>query len=244
MPLKAPPTAVPYTWTGCYVGAHVGLGWDRSTFTDPGNTSGLGLAPFQIIAPRGSSIGVKGGPGVVGGFQGGCDYQFTSNWVVGIGGDFAWSDDIRGALNDPFFVGKNGLPIPLNTKTDRIASLTGRVGYAWDHFLLYGKGGAAWAHNNYSIQNSTCTFFTCNNIAGSTDRTGWTVGVGLEWAFADHWSAMIEYDHFGFGNRGVSFTGPALAPQSDIFNIRQDVDIVKIGVNYRFGLGGPVVARY
>jgi outer membrane immunogenic protein len=78
---------------------------------------------------------------------------------------------------------------------------------------------------------------------GSTDRAGWTAGVGLEWAFAKNWSAMVEYDHFGFGNKGVSFTGPNIG-QNFIFNVTQDIDIVKVGVNYRFGLDGPVVARY
>lgn len=243
MPVKAPPVvaAVPYSWTGCYIGGHVGAGWDRSIFTDPGTTeTGFFGAPFvqQAIAPQGSSIGVNGGAAVVGGAQGGCDYQFAGNWVVGIGGDFAWTK-INGTVNDPFFQGKNGAPIPINTSTDRIASLTGRIGYAWDRFLIYGKGGGAWAHDNYSIQNSTCLFLTtCNSIAGSTNRTGWTAGGGIEWAFADNWSAMVEYDHYGFGSKGVSFTGPNVAPQSLIFNIKQSVDIVKVGVNFRFGWSG------
>jgi outer membrane immunogenic protein len=249
MPTKAPPpiAAVPYAWTGCYVGGHVGAGWDRSSFSDPGNLT-PGLPPFvpasvtQTIAPLGSSIGVNSPAGVLGGVQAGCDYQFANHWVVGIGGDFAWSD-IHGAAIDPFFTGKNGAPIPLSTRTDRIASVTGRLGYAWDNFLLYGKGGGAWAHDNYSIQNSNCLLLVTCSLAGSTDRTGWTAGVGLEWAFAKNWSAMVEYDHFGFGNKAVAFTGPNLG-QNFIFNVRQDVDVVKVGVNYRFGLGGPVVARY
>ncbi|HLX14689.1 MAG TPA: hypothetical protein VKS24_05725 [Bradyrhizobium sp.] len=49
--------------------------------------------------------------------------------MIGISGDFAWAG-VNGTANDPFFNGKNGAPIPLNTNTDRIASVTGRVGGA------------------------------------------------------------------------------------------------------------------
>jgi outer membrane immunogenic protein len=246
MPTKAPAIVapvVPYTWSGCYFGGNVGAGWDHTTFADPGNPSILGLGTAQFIAPPGSTIGVNGGAGIVGGVQAGCDYQFASNWVVGIGGDFAWSN-INGTINDPFFNGKNGGAIPLSTQTNEIGSVTGRIGYAWDHFLLYGKAGGAWARDNYSIQNASCFFVSCGNLTGSTDRVGWTAGVGLEWAFAQNWSAMVEYDHYGFGNKGVGFISPVTTPQSLVFNIKQDVDVVKVGINYRFGLGGPVVARY
>src|SRR5271155_4027858 len=153
MPVKAPPVvaAVPYNWTGCYVGGNVGAGWDRTNFTDPGNF----LEPFGIVqdlAPAGDSIGVNSSAGVLGGVQAGCDYQFANHWVIGLAGDFTWTD-MHGTTNDPFFNGKNGAPVPINTRTNWLASVTGRVGYAWDHFLLYGKGGAAWANDSYSIQN-------------------------------------------------------------------------------------------
>lgn len=258
MSVKAPVVAaVPYSWTGCYVGGHVGAGWDRSSFSDPGYV-GLpllgGPGGTQNIAPLGGSIGVNSQAGALGGVQAGCDYQFANRWVIGLAGDFSWAS-IQGAANDPFFGGKNGGPMTLTTRTDRLASVTGRVGYAWDHFLLYGKGGAAFAHDRYSVQNmnalngNTCggsllAGFNACNPTGSTDRTGWTVGAGLEWAFANNWSAMVEYDHYGFGNKGVSFTDPNAGPVVAVFNIKQNVDVVKAGINYRFSPSGPVVARY
>jgi outer membrane immunogenic protein len=247
MPVKAAPVvaAVPFTWTGCYVGGHVGAGWDRTGFSDPGNLSPGFLGPPSIqqsLFPVGATIGVNSPAGVVGGVQAGCDYQLASNWVVGVGGNFAGSD-IHGFANDPFFVGKNGGPVPIRTRTNEIASLTGRVGYSWDHFLLYGKGGGAWAHNNYSILNLNCALFATCNLTGSTDRTGWTAGVGLEWAFADHWSALVEYDHYGFGSKGVTFFDPVNV-LTRVYNVKQDVDVVKVGINYRFWSAAPVVARY
>jgi outer membrane immunogenic protein len=245
MPMKAAPVVapIPYTWTGCYVGGHAGAGWDRTRFEDPGNLNG-GFNT-RLLAPTGSSITVNGDAGFLGGVQAGCDYQFAGGWVIGIGGDFAWSD-IHGTANDPFFNGKNGNPITLTTKTDRIASVTGRIGYAWDRVLFYGKGGGAWAHDKYSILNSSCGFFgsACGTIAGGVDRTGWTAGAGIEWAFADNWSAFAEYDHYAFGNKTVGFSNATIAPVVFNFNVKQDIDLVKVGVNYRFNFGGPVVARY
>src|ERR1700694_705256 len=257
MPVKAPVVAaVPYSWTGCYVGGHVGAGWDRTNFSDPGTVAApsFGVTPSrqQNIAPLGTSIGVNGGAGVLGGVQAGCYYQFANHWVIGLAGDFSWAD-IHGLGNDPFFAGKNrNNPITLTTRTDRLATVTGRVGYAWDHFLLYGKGGAAWAHDAYSVQNLVAlngnfcingTFVACNPT-GSTDRVGWTVGAGFEWAFRNNWSAMVEYDHYGFGGKGVSFTDPNAVNQVALLNVKQDIDVVKVGINYRFWSPGPAGARY
>jgi outer membrane immunogenic protein len=243
MPVKAPPVvaAVPYTWTGCSLGGHIGAGWSHTGFSDPGNPDFFFGGVAQTLAPAGSTIGVNSGAGVLGGVQAGCDYQFASNWVIGVGGDFAWSD-LHGVASDPFFVGKNGEPVPISTRTEAIASLTGRLGYAWDRYLIYGKAGGAWARDRYSITNLTCAFFTTCNLAGSIDRAGWTAGVGFEWAFAPNWSALVEYNHYRFGNRGITFTDPAV-PVTNIYNAKQNIDVIKVGVNYRFG-SGAVVARY
>ncbi len=204
---------VPYSWTGCYVGGHAGAGWDRTGFSDPLGTN---------IATVGETIGVNSRAGGLGGVQAGCDYQFANRWVIGLAGDFSWAN-IQGAATDPdpFFTGKAGGPITLTTRTDRLATVTGRVGYALDNILIYGKGGAAFAHNLYSVQDlaslngsstgTSCTIgngdIACNPTA-STNRTGWTVGAGFEWAFARNWSAMVEYDHYGFGNKSPSVHRP------------------------------------
>lgn len=100
--------AVPFTWTSCYVGGHVGAAWGRTDISDPTG---------QNIAPVGDVIRVNDEPGVLGGGQVGCDYQFANNWVVGLAGDFSWTN-IDGEANDPFFAGKGGNPIALHSQTD------------------------------------------------------------------------------------------------------------------------------
>jgi outer membrane immunogenic protein len=240
MPVKAPiAVATSSTWTGCYIGGHAGAGWDRTTFSDPGNVTGI-----PTIGPAGSSVDTGSRAGALGGVQAGCDYQFATNWVVGLAGDFSWANiDSQGT--DPFFAGKDGGPIPLEAKTDRLATFTGRLGYAWGQYLLYGKGGAAWAHTDYTIRNLTqfngslCssnnTFVGCVPTASET-RLGWTAGAGFEWAFAPNWSALIEYDHYGFESDSLTFADPnATNSPTGPLNVKQNIDVVKVGLNYRFG---------
>jgi outer membrane immunogenic protein len=242
LPVKAPRIAAPvaYSWSSCYVGGHVGVGWNRTSFTEADG--------FLDTIPVGGSVSANGRGDVLGGVQVGCDYQFASNWVIGVAGDFAWAN-IRGSGIDPFFAGKAPGPITFSTKTDGLASATLRLGYAWDRVLLYGKGGVGWAHDQYTITNapalggSFCTgtlflgFGPCNS-AGSATRVGWTAGAGLEWAFANNWSAFIEYDHFGFGTKNITFAAPAAA-RPGIYGVKQDIDLVKVGLNYRFHVFGP-----
>jgi len=256
MPIKAPPPPVPvaYSWTGCHAGGHVGAGWDRTTYSDPGTL--LAGAPVQNFSPVDTAFSVKSGPRFLGGVQAGCDYQFDNRWVIGIGGDVSWTD-LKSVgntpFNDPFFAGKN---VPFSSRTDYIATLTGRVGYSWDRFLVYGKGGAAYAHDKYDvgtvgINEAALSCFAFGAGCGSNgkiDRWGWTAGVGVEWAFAPNWSAMIEYDHYGFDARTVSMgvsSNPGFVVTPANLRVGHDIDAVKVGINYRFwSPAAPVVARY
>lgn len=254
MPTKAPPMvrAPAFSWTGCYVGGHLGGGWGHSSISDPNiGVLGPGLGYF---APAGGSIGINQGAGFLGGGQLGCDYQFATNWVIGLAGDFSWTnlggsttDPYAFAAADPFFGGKSGVPATLHDRTEWLATTTARLGYAWDHWMLYGKGGAAWEHSRDSIgplfgwgtPGSICFagagFVGCNP-SGTDTEAGWTVGVGLTWAFANNWSAGIEYDHYGFGSHSVTLTDPNVGvgnPSAPI-TVSQRIDAVKLTVDYHF----------
>jgi outer membrane immunogenic protein len=232
MALKAPAAAAPapFTWTSCYIGAHAGVGWGRTTYSDPTTNFNLG--------PQGQTIGVTDHAGALGGGQVGCDYEFANNWVVGAAGDFSWAD-IEGQGSDPFFTGKGGSPAILQSKTDFLATATGRLGYAFDHLLIYGKGGAAWAHDKYNLQNfailgNFCTNFAACNGSGSETAFGWTAGGGVEWAFANNWSALAEFDYYRFGTKTVTFNVPNNGGVPVPVNIGEHVEAVKVGINYRF----------
>ena len=235
MSVKAPVVAaIPFSWTGCYVGASAGYGWGREGFGDPfGNFT---LNP-------GDSVNVRSGGALVGG-QLGCNYQFASNWVIGVEGQYSWAD-IKGNSNGPdiVFGAKN-----LSSKTDALASITGRIGYTFDRVMVYGKGGGAYAHDRYNEHAPAVVFppfvvFAADDFSTKIGRYGWTVGAGAEWAFADKWSAKIEYNHYDFGTKSLNLTDAAGGFQTT--NVTQRIDTVTVGINYRlWSPTNAVVARY
>lgn len=197
-----PPAAPIYTWTGFYVGGHVG-----GAFRDGNN-------PF----------GFNDDGRFIAGGQVGADYQFSGSWLVGIEAQYSYVD--RGS-NAPFgFAGGN-----FNHRLDGLASVTGRLGYTWGPGLIYAKGGYAYA----DTRNNGFGPFAFNN-----DRDGYTVGAGIEYMFAQNWSAKLEYQYFDFG-RQTLFTG---APLINRGNFDDDLHTIKFGVNYRFNLGNPLAPRY
>jgi outer membrane immunogenic protein len=203
----APP---PYGWTGCYIGAHAGGGWGEKHWA---NVSGLDEGTSDI-----------GGP--LAGGQVGCDYQ-TGAWLFGAEGTASWTD-LAGEHRDPVLQFNNQV---LHSEVDWLATLTGRVGYVFDRFLLYAKGGGAWAGDKFwDVADGVGTIATA-----SETRSGWTVGGGAEYGFAPRWSAKLEYDYLDFGTNRVRLDCPGC--MAGFFNkdITQHIHVVKVGVNYRFG---------
>ena len=208
-PVYAPAVAAFYNWTGCYVGGNGGGFWATRRFSN----NGLGFGDNHTAS------------GGLGGVQAGCNYQMGS-WVLGVQGDWDWgrvSEDDRGAIAVPFFTD--------HWQTKSLASVTGRGGYAWDRFLLYVKGGGAWLRTDFSFQTAGTAFSV------SDTRSGWTVGVGGEYAFLDWLTGFIEYDHYGFRDNDNGRFGCGLACPVGAFpgNFRTDVDVVKAGLHVKFG---------
>jgi outer membrane immunogenic protein len=215
---RAPPAAPVYpvygfSWTGCYIGGHIGGLWAHKEWFDhdPGSLT------------FGQSDGTHDPSGVLGGLQAGCDYQFAGGFVAGIAGDYAWTD-ADGSNLSLLFPGFTN-----HSRVKSLSSVTGRVGYAWDRFLGYVKGGGAWERDEYD--------FTGGVIIGtaSETRSGWTVGVGAEYAFTNFLSGFVEYNHYDFGDRDVIFL------QNNGFTsnvgIKETKDVVKAGLNLRWGGG-------
>ncbi len=208
-PMMAP--AVVYNWTGFYIGGHVG-----GAFHD--NTNDFGPLFFN-------NNNDNNGRFLAGG-QIGADYQFGQSWVIGFEGQYSWIDRNN---NNNFGVGLFGF----NSQRRGLASATGRLGYTWGPALLYVKGGYA-----YSDHRDDLNFGGLPLVGlGGGRHDGYTVGGGLEYMFAQNWSAKVEYMYYNF-DRDYNFAGAPL------FRFRDDEHTIKAGLNYRFGLGGPVVARY
>ena len=216
VPLKAVPVAPPYTWTSCYAGLQAGGGLGQTNLTDSfGTIAATGAGGFNS-----ANAGIDGY--LLGG-QIGCDYQFASNWVAGFEGSAGWGN-ISGSTN----VAIPGDSVNFTENTDLLTSLTARLGYAWNDWLLYAKGGAAWTGNRYSASDAAGLFA----FSGLETRIGWTAGAGVEWALSRTWSVKLEYDYYGFGTRSVTFIDNTISGITGPVNINQNVQIVKLGLNF------------
>ncbi len=108
---------------------------------------------------------------------------------------------------------------------------TGRIGYAWNNVLVYGKGGAAWINENYSGNASAGGMTVTTNPITDT-RVGWTAGAGMEYGFVPNWSVFAEYDYLAFGSKNYTFTSNL--PVTTVTRIKTNVDVFKFGANFRF----------
>lgn len=222
---------------------------------------GSGLIGPGTLPAGTASVDQSGG--LFGG-QLGCNYQFTSNpsgpnFVLGVSGSAAGAA-INGTAVDPYSYGwtsnykavSNNPTGLITANTDFLADISGRLGVTWQQLLFYGKGGVAWAHDQYTADTwSGVSFSPCGGpcyhvdissaFSASDTVTGAVVGGGIEWAFARNWSAFAEYNHYFFPTRTLTFTAQGVDARKDdpeqfkaFVNVAQSIDTVKVGVNYRF----------
>jgi outer membrane immunogenic protein len=223
-----PPIAYgdPFRWTGCYAGGNFGGAWASKALTDP-----VQLVQDQILgapATTGVTTVTTHPTGLVFGGQIGCDYQFTSNWVIGVEGGAA-ATTLKGSANAPLALGNPGDQAGVTARADILPSITGRLGYAWDRWLLYAKGGVAWAGDSYSVAGAFQG--TPFNFQGLDLRTGWTVGGGVEKAIWQHWSVKLEYDYFDFGHANIAMFENNLGLTGPI-DAKQTVQTLRLGLNF------------
>jgi outer membrane immunogenic protein len=229
LPMPAPPPRAPaafipppppFSWTGIYIGGNAGAAWNRGSFSD---AAGLG---FTLP----STNAVFTGGGQVGG-----NWQ-TGVLVLGVEGQFDWLANQNNATAG--IIAPNGDTLQGISKDRWLTTLTGRIGIAADHWLFYAKGGGAWVGNQSVTINDVTTgqSFTSSNGGWNT---GWTVGGGIEWAFAGPWSVKVEYDYIKLSSN--SFTVPTPSPigaltPGDVFTTsNRNIQTVLGGINYRFG---------
>jgi outer membrane immunogenic protein len=225
---KAPPIVVSalYDWSGFYIGLNGGGASSRKCW-DITNFLGLPIVPAFREGCHDATGGVVGG-------QIGYRWQ-SAAWVFGLEAQGDWAN-LRGSN-----VSLSGLGNSNRSKIDALGLFTGQVGYAWNNVLLYVKGGAAVANDKYE------GFLTATTVVfdrSSETRWGGVAGAGLEFGFTPNLSLGVEYDHMFMGDRSLNFTSvlPPVGVFSRTERIRQDIDMVTLRLNYRWG--GAVVARY
>jgi outer membrane immunogenic protein len=228
LPYKARPMPVVevYNWTGCYIGVSGGGLWAHKRWTDDD--------PFNTTRGLDRESHTASG-GMIGG-QGGCDYQ-TGRWVFGVEGSYHASN-ATATTNDLLF------PTTLTGTTDvsGLGTVTARFGYTvMEQALLYVRGGVAFERDRYSMAVVTGNVLLAT--AGET-RTGGLIAVGFEYLLSKNLSAFIEYDYIDMGSRDVTFVSVTRGTPFQIDSIRERKDVVKVGVNWRFNMAQPVVAKY
>jgi outer membrane immunogenic protein len=235
MPIKAAlPAVAIYNWTGFYIGINGGGGSAHTCWNETFDGT-VGPQPNVSEGCHDATGGTVGG-------QFGYRWQSTS-WVFGVEAQGNWAD----------FQGRNLNQSPVNapfgfsdqTRIDSFGLFTGQVGYAVNNVLFYAKGGAAVVHDKYNnIGAGVLAPAGVAFSAGNENRWGGVAGLGIEYGFAPGWSVAGEYDHMLMGTNSVTINllPPFGAGLSGVHNIRQDVDMGTIRLNYRFG--GPIVTRY
>jgi outer membrane immunogenic protein len=220
---KAPPMiAAVYDWSGFYIGANGGWGSSHKC--------------WDFVTPAGAFVGAEGCHDATGGVAGGqVGYRWQSGtWVFGLEAQGDWAD-LKGSNQSLLFPGFTN-----QSRIDAFGLFTGQVGYAVNNVLFYVKGGAAVTADRFRVY----PFGGGPLVASTGDDTRWggTVGAGLEYGFAPNWSAAFEYDHLFMQDRTYTFTTTPGGVFFGTDRIRQDVDLVTVRVNYRWG--GPVIAKY
>jgi high affinity Mn2+ porin len=233
-PVKAPPVAGLYDWTGFYVGGHMGYAGGNSNWTANPTQAGLPSTsgsvdmtlPIDSFAETGSFLM---------GVQGGYNYMLANRMVLG------WEADV----SFPAFQDLNGLSIGGLTNFNSpvfgavsygetvlsFGTLRGRIGYAPGNWLFYVTGGLAVTYDQLSLTQVA---------TGTSDspflwRFGWTAGAGVELPIMPNWTAKAEYLWTGFPNATVNY--PDLGQRiSANLNLQE----FRLGVNYHFSGDAPV----
>lgn len=212
----------PYDWSGLHVGFHAGLAHSEATWD-------------SLISRNGNRTFLLGNgeshtaTGWLSGVQAGIDVQ-TGRWVIGAGASLSYMPiEHRVTATTMIFAYDTEFTENINW----IGTVTGRVGYAFDNVLLYGKGGAAVAGVDYVWLVHAVALGSFPD-KGSQTRFGWTAGAGAEYAFRNNWSASIEYNYVALGAKSEPFGVGAGAMFSH--NATTDLHLVKAGLNYRFSV--------
>jgi outer membrane immunogenic protein len=251
---KAPVVAAVYDWTGLYIGTNLGYSWGRGS-TD-GSVTGtrtvavLVAPPVTTVLPTVPLTGRADVNGFIGGGQLGYNWQ-AGSFVYGLEGDIQFSNE-RGSGDVCTVAGcpLGSFVFTRDYKLDWFGTARGRIGYLpAERILLYATGGLAYGGFSGSSWTLPLDIGTW-----SQTRVGWTVGAGVEAALGSNWSVKFEYLYMDLGHVGgssatnttvTSIQGTTTTTTlAYLFNTKFTDNIVRVGLNYKFGGPSAIVAKY
>lgn len=233
-PVYVPPAPI-FTWSGLYAGLQVGYGWakENSVIFNPGGDLG-GVAPAANVPYSLNPSGVIGGAHV------GYNVQ-VNQWVIGVEGNVDGT-----SLSQTKIVGDGSIFYTgqVKTTTPLQGSIRGRLGVAWDRWLVYATGGVAFAGVT-NFYDTRIPFPVGATDSISKTRTGWTVGGGVAYAVTNNWSVGVEYRYSDFGTYVDQSATGALLPSTFIsHHLTQNQVQGRLTYKFDTAAPAPVVAKY
>jgi len=188
---------------------------------------GWGTSRFDFPGTATSAGSFKTSGGLVGA-------TFGASWqmsivVFGFEGDFDWAR-ITGSAPCPAPAAGSSC----QTSDSWLGTGRARLGVAVREWLFYGTAGAAFG----DVRMSDAPAF----LGQTVTRLGWTAGGGIEYGLSQAASVKAEYLHVDLGT--AQCPGGSCAAGTALANVPYTAEILRVGLNYRFGFGGPLVSRY
>jgi outer membrane immunogenic protein len=228
---KAPAYVEPlFNWGGFYVGGHIGGAWTNEQWINTGNG-----APFADLVP-GEGFRQRSS-GIMGGAQIGYNWQ-AANYVFGLEGTISGLNN-SGHVTNTVFGGVGGaFDDQFSWRTNVLATIVGRAGFAVQNNLFYIKGGYAGVNNRLSVVDNA----GLNTGSGGQTHwaNGWTLGAGWEYGITRNWIVGIEYNYAGFQTQSYQLGG--LAGNYTFDAKPRDLQWAVVRASYKFD--APVIARY
>jgi opacity protein-like surface antigen len=226
------------TWSGFYLGGHAGYRWADANFSGPGYNVDSDFGTFSI-PPRSESYRLDNG---IVGIQAGYNYMITPKLLIGVEGDWDWGSST--ASNQSGFTGiasaSDGFSLSSASKVQLTweATVRGRVGVVNGPWLLYGTGGIAFTHVNWTDTSTGSVLLAGDLVDPSSSSnsgggllTGVALGAGVEYMLTSKWIGRVEYLFEDFGSVSVPF---GFVTQTGTLDLR-DVTKIRFGVSYKFG---------
>ena len=212
-----------YNWGGFYVGGNAGGVW--TTQSNALLINDVTGASESLLSTSSSNAG--------GGFQLGANYFVAPSFLVGVEGDF------DGLINSTTTMALDGTTQHV-TQNKFLSTARLRLGLTTDRLLFYGTGGAAWGE--VAMSRTQLTGIVNNAGPGTIEtanelRNGFVFGGGIEWAATSNWIARFEYLYARLN--GVAYTFPIA--ERTVQTPFEAINMVRLGVSYKFGGGDPVL---
>lgn len=253
-PVFVAPIAVPYSWTGFEGGLHSAYVFSNSNSvrTTPGSVP----RPAYLKTEKDGSSNV--------GAEIGYNYQFTPGSGVVVGVNVA--ADYVDLHKNAFVYSPDNLSI-YHQRLSYLGTANGRIGYAFDRFMVYGTGGFAFGDPGlggtfYANGNGIAVGGNHGGLTGGYDFGGGASYaipndsffnkfsieryIGLDKLLGNFSTVLTaEFVHYDLGSQTVGLTGLGGRPGFSL-NYHTEGNMVRGGLLYKFESTPvvPVVARY